>query len=157
MKICKKGFTLIELLVVVAIVGILATVAIPQFNEYRKSARNSSAVADLKNAITAQEAYYADNGVYLSCDMGGGLGPATICTELLPGFELSSDVQIGMFSQHDDTYLSAHSCHDDGNTDYDWISGGRVSSNDVPPGKITSSIRASNIGCGSSAANIYLD
>jgi type IV pilus assembly protein PilA len=60
----RKGFTLIELLIVVAIIGILAAVAIPQFASYRQKGYNSAAVSDLKNAKTALEAYYADNQFY---------------------------------------------------------------------------------------------
>ena len=60
----EKGFTLIELLIVVAIIGILAAIAIPQFASYRAKAYNSSAQSDLKNAKTAMEAYYADNQEY---------------------------------------------------------------------------------------------
>jgi len=60
----KKGFTLIELLVVVAIIGILAAIAIPQFAKYRQSAYNSAAQSDLKNISTALEAYFAENQQY---------------------------------------------------------------------------------------------
>ncbi|MFC1779351.1 type IV pilin protein [Thermodesulfobacteriota bacterium] len=60
----QKGFTLIELLIVVAIIGILAAIAIPQFAEYRKKAFNSAAQSDLKNAKTAIEAFYSDNYAY---------------------------------------------------------------------------------------------
>jgi type IV pilus assembly protein PilA len=59
-----KGFTLIELLIVVAIIGILAAIAIPQFSSYRAKAYNSAAQSDLKNFKTAMEAYFADNQKY---------------------------------------------------------------------------------------------
>ena len=60
----QKGFTLIELLIVVAIIGILAAIAIPQFSSYRQKAYNSGAQSDLKNIKTGMEAYMADNQEY---------------------------------------------------------------------------------------------
>ena len=60
----NKGFTLIELLIVVAIIGILAAIAIPQFAAYRQKAYNSAAQSDLKNAKTGMEAFMADNQQY---------------------------------------------------------------------------------------------
>ncbi len=60
----NKGFTLIELLIVVAIIGILAAIAIPQFSAYRQKAYNSAAQSDLKNSKTALEAFFADNQKY---------------------------------------------------------------------------------------------
>ncbi len=62
----EKGFTLIELLVVIAIIGILAAIAIPQFQEYRQRGYDSGARADLRNGATAQEAYFIDNDTYLA-------------------------------------------------------------------------------------------
>lgn len=60
----RKGFTLIELLIVVAIIGILAAIAIPQFAAYRARGYNSAANSDLKNIKTTLEAYYTDNQIY---------------------------------------------------------------------------------------------
>ena len=60
----QRGFTLIELMIVIAIIGILAAIAIPQFSAYRRRAYNTAAESDLKNACTAQEAYYVDYATY---------------------------------------------------------------------------------------------
>jgi len=56
----SKGFTLIELLIVVAIIGILAAIAIPQFAAYRAKAYNTAAQTDLRNIKLQMEYYYAD-------------------------------------------------------------------------------------------------
>lgn len=60
----RKGFTLIELLIVVVIIGILAAIAIPKFAATKDKAKLASVQTDLRNIITAQEAYFADNATY---------------------------------------------------------------------------------------------
>ena len=56
----QKGFTLIELMIVIAIIGILAAIAIPQFSAYRAKSYNSASLSDARNLKTDLEAYYAE-------------------------------------------------------------------------------------------------
>ena len=62
----RKGFTLIELLIVVVIIGILAAIAIPKFANTKEKAYLATMKSDLRNLITAEEAYFGDNTAYTS-------------------------------------------------------------------------------------------
>jgi type IV pilus assembly protein PilA len=75
----RKGFTLIELLIVVVIIGILAAIAIPKFANTKEKAVVAGMKSDLRNLVTAQEAFFADNKTYataIAATQGNTAGPA---------------------------------------------------------------------------------
>jgi type IV pilus assembly protein PilA len=60
----RKGFTLIELLIVVVIIGILAAIAIPKFANTKNKAYVTAMKSDLRNLVTAEEAFFSDSTYY---------------------------------------------------------------------------------------------
>src|SRR2546428_10496527 len=77
----RKGFTLIELLIVVVIIGILAAIAIPKFANTKEKAYLASMKSDLRNLITAEEAFFADSVKYTT---GIGVGGIQFSTTTRP-------------------------------------------------------------------------
>jgi len=106
----EKGFTLIELLVVVAIIGILAAIAIPQFSAYRAQGFNARASSDLRNLATAEEAYFASNAAYTS----------STASATLTGFKQSPGVAIAISPSG--TTFTASSFHSRGSKTFNWDS-----------------------------------
>ena len=77
----KRGFTLIELMIVIAIIGILAAIAIPQFSAYKSRGFKASVGTDAKNMYTALQAYLGDNpGIIAPSETITGPAAGTILT-----------------------------------------------------------------------------
>ena len=80
----ESGFTLIELLVVLIIIGVLLAIAIPSYLGFQKSAQQTAAAADVRQAIPDAEAYFADNNAYT------GISAATLQTTYDSGLKIFS-------------------------------------------------------------------
>jgi type IV pilus assembly protein PilA len=107
------GFTLLELLVVTSIIGILASIAIPQYASYRARGFDSIVESEVRHVATGQEAYFASNSTYAGDvdSLEGMVLEAGMSITIEPGN--SGDLQ---------SSFRIHGSHPQAAHEFDWVS-----------------------------------
>lgn len=111
----EKGFTLIELMICITVVGILSSIALQQFSDYQVRSFDARAEQDLRSAVAAQEAYYADNELYVDCANRD-------CQAVLSGFIISDGTLLTLEANGDGTSFQAVASHPKGRSTFNFDS-----------------------------------
>src|SRR5439155_15226988 len=109
----RKGFTLIELLIVVVIIGILAAIAIPKFANTKEKAYIASMKSDLRNMVTAEEAYFADSVKYstnVQCANPAAAGTVSWCATTGNTLQRKEELTTGPQSRCKVACRNLHEC-----------------------------------------------
>jgi len=110
MKRDESGFTLIELMIVVAIIGILAAIAIPQYSTYKAKGYNTTARSDLKSMIASQELTHMELGQYWDCNGAG--------CDAFSGFKASKGVTMMCTPRNSGQLYQCSASHSNGSITY---------------------------------------
>lgn len=100
------GFTLIELLIVVVIIGVLAAIAIPQFTNTKEKAFDAAAQSDIRNMMTAEEAYFFSTQAYAASTVAAG-GTADLDGDGDADFQASRNVSLTVTAYTDGYRITA--------------------------------------------------
>ncbi len=101
MRFNNNGFTLIELLIVIGIIGVLAAIAIPKFQQYKSRALDGEAKSNLHNIYLTCKAYWTDSGSANNCTV-------PIASATTYGYMQSTDIDISA-SGNENTFSSTAS------------------------------------------------
>ncbi len=107
-----RGFTLLELLVVTSIIGILASIAIPQYAAFRARGFDSKVASAVRHVATGQEAHYAANKIY---------APAVTDLEGMVLDDVSITISPGNSGDLSSSFR-IHGTHPQAEHEYDWVS-----------------------------------
>ena len=110
---CNAGFTLIELLVVTSIIGILASLAIPQYAAYRARSYDAKVAAAVRHIATGEEAFYITEKTY------------TMDLDDIAAMVVDTDIEIEISAGNSGDISSSfriHGSHPSAAHEYDWVS-----------------------------------